>query len=268
MKTKAYSHILPFTGLIALLAAAALFVLLAVTAAAGPQADSLAYLPFVSGSPAPLDEYETDFSEDIEPWKAVRWQNGADFDVEHNGAGYLDVQVKSEDTYVIVSPLIAGPTATYDITFRAKLHDRQDKAQYGAIFGGDWQGAPCPGSNVDGCFNNYFELRVRYRDVNGEQYMEYRLRRVDGHDGSNIEQGKDLIEWERAEGASPDDWNKWEVHYSNRGHITVKVNNREQAESARDSKYTQNRYFGLFVKAGENGGTDASIDKFEIAKEN
>ncbi len=251
-----------------LIMVAALVLVFAGPAAAGPQADSMAFLPYVSSPAAPpVDAYETDFTDSIEPWKAVRWQTGASFDVDHNGAGYLDLEVNTKEHYAIVSPLIAGPTAPYNILFRAKLHDRKDKAQFGAIFGADWNGAPCPGDNSDGCFNQYYEVRVRYRDVNGEQYLEYRILRIDGHDENNIEQIKDLVEWTRVEGANADDWNKWEVRYGSRGTIRVRANNLEQVESASDSKYTSSRYFGLYAKAGENGDTDASFDKFSIVKE-
>jgi hypothetical protein len=269
MKTMPYSRILILSGLAASLITIILFALAAAsTAVAGPQADAKTFLPIVVSPLVPVDSYETDFNDGIGTWDKVRWTNGANVDVDHNGSGYLDVEVNTKDSYAVVSPLIPGPQASYNITFHAKLHDRKDKAQYGAIFGGDWQGAPCPGDNTNGCFNHYFEFRVRYRDINGVHSLEYRIRRVDGHGGNNIEDPvKDLVPWTPATGVNPDDWNKWEVHYSNRGSIRVKANNLEQAESARDGKYTQSRYFGLYAKAGENGDTEASFDKFKIEKE-
>jgi hypothetical protein len=269
MKTMLYSRILILSGLAASLITIILFALAAAsTAVAGPQADAKTFLPIVVSPLVPVDAYETDFNDGIEPWKKVRWTKGATTDVEHNGSGYLDVEVNTKDSYVIVSPLVPGPHASYNLIFHAKLHDRKDKAQYGAIFGGDWDGAPCPGDNTDGCFNHYFEFRVRYRDVNGVQSLEYRIRRVDGHDGNNTQDPvKDLVDWTTATNVDPEDWNKWEVHYGTSGHIRVKANNQEQAESARDGKYTQSRYFGLYAKAGDNGDTEASFDKFSIVRE-
>ena len=262
------SRILILSGLAAsLIVAAMLILVLTGSAVAGIQVDSMAYLPVVTSPIVQTDIYETDFTHGIEPWKAVRWHKGASYDVTHNSGGSLDVKIKTNDTYVIVSPLIAGPQAPYNILFRAKLHDRKDKAQYGVIFGADWQGAPCPGDNSDGCFNHYYEFRARYRDISGEKYMEYRIRRVDGHGGNNVEQGTDLITWTRVTGANAEDWNKWEVHYGSSGNIRVKANNVEQAQSARDGKYTLSRYFGVYAKAGENGSTNASFDKFDIAAE-
>jgi hypothetical protein len=252
-----------------------LVLFLAGPAVAGPQADSMAFLPFVTGSPpaVPVDSYETDFSDSIEPWKAVRWQKDASYDLDHSSScdgghcGFLDFEVNTIDTYAIASPLILGPQPPYDIEFRAKLSDRKDKAQYGVVFGGDWHGAPCPGDNSDGCFNHYYEFRVRYRDVAGDKYLEYRLRRIDGHDGNNVEQGKELVPWTSANGVNAEDWVKWNVHYGSRGHITFKANNSELPGSAEDKKYDDPLYFGVYARAGENGDTEARFDKFSIAKE-
>lgn len=270
MKTTHRSRILILSGLGASLILVSAFVLVFTgSAIAGPQADLMAYLPFVTGSPAakPVDDYETSFTDSIEPWKAVRWQKGASYDIGHGTAGYLDVEVKTNETYVVVSPLILGPQPPYNIAFRARLNDRRDKAQYGMVFGGDWHGAPCPGDNTDGCFNHYYEFRVRYRDVAGDNYLEYRLRRIDGHDGNSVAEGEDLVEWTRAEGVDVDGWAYWEVRYGSRGHITFKVNSNELPGSAEDTKYDDPLYFGLYAKAGVSGNTIARFDTFSIAAE-
>ena len=268
MKTVSRSHFLILFGFVAsLTVVAALVLLLAGSAAAGPQADSMAFLPYVTSPIVPVDFYETSFTDSIEPWKAVRWQNGTNYDVEHNSGGHLDVKVNTNETYVIVSPLIQGPQPPYEIDFRARLNDRKDKAQYGMVFGGDWHGAPCPGDNTTGCFNHYYEFRVRYRDVGGDKYLEYRLRRIDGHDGNNVAQGEELVEWTRAEGVDVDGWVKWTVRYGSRGHITFKANNSELSGSAEDKKYDDPLFFGIYAKAGEFGDTEARFDTFRIAAE-
>ena len=259
---------------------ALLFVLVAVLlgltwpASAAPQALFDAYLPVITSPLVAVDVYEVEFEDNIEPWRAVRWQGArTNYDVGHNSGcdsshcGFLDVSVANAETYMIVSPLILGPNPPYDIEFRAKLRDREDKDQYGVVFGGDWQGQPCPGGNVDGCFNHYYEFRARYRDVSGEKYVEYRLRKIDGHDSNNVEQGTDLIEWTRAEGVDAEDWIKWTLHYGSSGHITVKANNLEQAGSARDTKYRDSRFFGVLSRAGDKSDSKARFDKFSITRE-
>jgi hypothetical protein len=242
----------------------------AIPALAEPGADSFAFLPFVTSPVVPTEAYETDFDDSIEPWKLVRWQKNGTYDLDFEDGcdsghcGFLDLDVDDSDTYTIASPLILGPDKPYVIEFRAKLREPEDKHQYGVVFGGDWQSGDCPGDNTDNCFNHYYEFRVRFRDEAGEQYLEYRLRRIDGHDGNNVEEGEDLVEWTRADGVDAENWNKWSVRYSSRGHMTFKVNNDELAGSAEDNKYDDPLYFGVFARAGDNGDARARITSFSI----
>lgn len=228
------------------------------------------YLPIMRAPIVALDAYETEFADSIDPWQAVRWQKGINFDVTHEDGcdsghcGFLDVDVDNAESYTIVSPLIQGPGIPYDIEFRAKLRDREDKHQYGVVFGADRSLDPCPGDNTDACFNRYYEFRVRYRDENGQQFLEYRLRRVDGHDNNNVEQGEDLLPWTRAEGIPADDWVKWEVRYGTRGDITFKANNQELPGSVNDRRHDDPLYFGVFARAGDNGDVRARFDKFSL----
>ncbi len=245
---------------------AAILLIVAWPAAAGEEEDSLAYMPFVSSPLIPVDEYKTDFTDDIGSWVPVRWLKSASYDVSH-GAGSLDVKLKSNHSYVILSPLVPGPDRSYAVTFKAKIKDPQDKDQYGAVFSADRSGLPCPGDNTDSCFNRYYEFRSRYRDFDGEKYVEYRLRRIDGHDSNNVEMGVDLIEWTRATGLNAEDWIKWEIRFRSSGHIYVKANNNEQAANARDNKYHDQRYFGLLVRTNEHSDALVHFDKFEIVKE-
>lgn len=254
----------------------AVFLLLFVWAGliqAGPGASQTLFLPFVTAPAVPVDSYETEFTDSIEPWTAVRWQKGLTFDIDHEDGcdgshcGFLDIKIDNTDSYAIASPLILGPQPPYVLEFRAKLRQREDKHQYGVVFGADRQSGPCPGDNTDSCFNHYYEFRVRFRDVDGDRFLEYRLRRIDGHDGNNIEQGEDLVDWIRADGVNADDWNKWTVRYGVRGDITFKANNKEMPGSAQDKKYDDALYFGLLGRSGENDEAQARFDKFSIERE-
>ncbi len=263
------------TALAVGLVAGLLLLLLVVAwpATAQPGVDSIVHLPIVTSPVVPTELYETDFDDSIAPWTAVRWQKGAAFDLDHEDGcdsghcGFLDLDVENEETYAIASPLIVGPNPPYVIEFRAKLHERKDKHQYGAVFGGDWHSGECPGDNTDSCFNHYYEFRVRYRDEAGETYLEYRLRRIDGHDDNNIEEGEDLIKWTRVDGVDAEDWVKWSVRYNERGRITFKVNNSELGTFAEDQKYDDPLYFGVFARAGDNGDARARFNSFSIAAE-
>ena len=181
MNTILRSRLLILSGFGASLILVTAFVLvMAGSAIAGPQAKWVVYLPHVSSPPEPIESYETNFEDSIEPWEAVRWQKGADFAVEHNSGcdsghcGFLDFKVNTTQSYAYVSPLIEGPEPPYTIMFRAKQNDLKDQIQYGMVFGADWQDGPCPGDNTDSCFNHYYEFRVRHRVVGGDKYVQYR----------------------------------------------------------------------------------------------
>ena len=242
-------------------------------ATAEPHEDTLSYMPYVSSPPVvPVDQYNTGFDAGIEPWTAVRWNNGSDFDVKHNSGcndgrcGFLDLPVFSKQSYVIASPRIAGPQRSYNIIFRAKLNNRKDKHQYGAIFSADATGKPCPGDNNSSCFNRYYEFLVRYRN-DGEEYLQYRIRRIDGHDENNVAYGDVLVDWTRAEGAKATEWTKWEINFRSSGHIYIRANNQDQPAYARDNKFTDQRYFGLITRSNENSNAYVLFDKYEIFKD-
>jgi hypothetical protein len=229
-------------------------------------------MPFAASPLVPVDAYEAGFSEGIESWTAVRWNVGADTSVKHNAdchagrCGFLDMLAQTNHSYVIASPLIPGPTRSYAITFRTKIEDAQDKDQYGAIFSADRSSLPCPGDNTDACFNRYYEFRARYRD-DGQKYMEYRLRRIDGHDQNNIEIGEDIIPWTLAEGVKIDEFNKWEIRFRSSGHIYIKANNDEQSAYGRDNKHKDQRYFGLMARSNESSNVLVHFDDYKIVAE-
>lgn len=273
---KKESHLrlfIPMIGGMFVLALAAVLMMVAWPAAAGVQEDSFAYLPYITSPLVPVDEYETDFNEGIDTWSAVRWYRTASYDVKHNQdciaghCGFLDVRVKSNNSYAIVSPLIPGPTRSYAVTFRAKIEDPEDKDQYGAVFSGDVSEPPCPDDNTTNCFNRYYDFRARYRNTDGEKYVEYRLRRIEGHDSNNVAFGEELIDWTKAEGVNPDEWTKWEIRFRSSGHIFVKANNKEQPANARDNHFHDQRQFGLIVQNGQHMDTLVHFDNFKIVKE-
>lgn len=244
----------------------------AFTVTAEPAQDAFAYMPFVVTSDAPVDVYETDFNEGIGSWQPVRWTSGAPHEVKfnddchHGRCGLLDVIVSDKTSYVIASPLIPGPDRSFRITFHARLQDAKDTDQYGAVFAADRSGASCPGNNLDGCFNQYYEFRVRYRD-DGEKYLEYRIRRVDGHDEGNVEFGDDIIEWTRAENVDATDWNKWEIRFRASGRLEVRANNQDQPAYGRDNKFLEQRYFGLMAYTNDSSEAYVHFDDFKIEKE-
>ncbi len=265
--------LIPLAAFALVLAFVSIILIMAAPTAADAPEDYFAFIPLVSSPLLPVDTYETGFDSSIEPWKAVRWQSNSSHVVAHGDecesshCGFLDLAEQAAQSYVIASPLIAGPERSYNIIFRAKWHDPKDQHQYGAIFSADASGHPCPGDNTTSCFNQYYEFQARYRSVSGEKFVEYRLRRIDGHDENNVQIVKNLTDWTLADGVDAHDFIKWEIIFRASGQIYVKANNLEQSASARDSKYNDQRFFGLTT--GTFLGDDALVrfDKFSIEKQ-
>ena len=233
--------------------------------------DTTVFFPLIIGLTEPSISYDTNFTGSILPWEARRWSSGADYEVKHNDGcddgqcGFLEIKVNNSQAYVISSPLEAVKAPfTYKIRTRAKLLDRQDGDAYSMIFGGNWTSNGCPAVDFSTCFTNYYEFRVRYRDDNGDKFLEWKLKRVDGHDENNQNYGPDIIDWKRVDGVNPDSWVKWEVEVHNNGQMYIYADNTKQAGSAKDSQYINNLYFGLMGRTSSNGGSHVLFDMLKI----
>lgn len=241
-----------------------------------PEEDSFAYIPMIIGNPAPppSESYVDDFEEGIDPWKAVRWNDGSEYEIKYNDynngctdghCNFMEVEVKSGQSYVLVSPLeaVEAPFA-YKVGTRAKLVNRDDGDAFSIIFGGEWTSNGCPAADFSTCFTKYYEFRVRYRDVNGDEYLEWKLKKVEGHDSNNQNIGPDIIDWKRLDGVDADSWVNWEVEVHNNGQMYIFANNVQQPSSAKDSTYIRNHYFGLMGRSGNNGGSHVLFDRMRI----
>lgn len=238
-----------------------------------PDEDSFVYFPLVIGAPIPplQDSYEDTFTEGIEPWAARRWSAGPDFEIDANNdcndgrCHFMEVEVNHGQSYVIISPLVGVDAPfPYKVSTRAKLLDREDGNAYGIIFGGNWDGNTCPGQDFTTCFTEYYEFRVRYRDGSGDSYLEWKLKKVEGHDQNNQNFGPDIITWKRLDGVDPGSWVNWEVEVHNNGQLYIFANNVKQAGSAKDSTYINNHYFGVIGRTGDHSGSHILFDRVRV----
>lgn len=229
--------------------------------------------PTITPSPTPTQvsgEFLDQFTNDIDGWAARRWNNGSDYEVRHRSdceedkCGFLEATVNSKESYVLVSPLASTGNYPYNIEILAKMKDRRDLQSYSIVFGGNWNGDTCPSANFDTCFNNYYEMRVRYRiDSSGDPFMEYKLKRIDSHNSSNQSEGPDLIEWTKVK-VDTRTFVEWDVNVSSSGTIRIAANNKPVGE-VRDRTYLNANFFaGLIVRAGDEVGTRVKFDYFKI----
>ncbi len=231
--------------------------------------------PTPTPTPVPNQDYKDDFTNTIVPWEPRLWTLGADYSLEHRAdsdqdgrSGFLELEVKNKENYVIVSPLYPAKTYPYNIEFTARLMPKDgsdypnDQAQYGVVFGADLVSEPCPASDFNTCFTKYYELRVRFRDTGEKHFLEYKLKRIEEHDANNGNSGPDIIDWTKV-GADPKKFVEWDVNVSSDGEISISAND-EYSASVKDDTYLDNRYFGLEVRTGNKDGSRTKFDYIKI----
>ena len=228
-------------------------------------------IPNVTPTPTitPGDSYFKGFSNNIDPWVKVRWSDGADSELSHSDTcdgdicGFLNLKVDKTDHYAIVSPKEPSKPYPYTIETEAKIRSpRHDKDSYGIIFGASTNGQVCPVNDFSTCFNHYYELRVRYRDSGGNQWIEFKLVRVEGHDENNQPIGTDLIGWTEIN-EDPDSVVEWDVKVKENGDIVIKADEDKVGE-ANDGTFLNNPYFGLIVTSGPNGSSEVKFGYYEV----
>lgn len=226
--------------------------------------------------PNPEGDYIDNFEFDIDGWSARRWSDGAQYEYGHRSdcdqggrCGFLEAELKNNQAYTIISPLIPSKSPPYNIEVYARLMPTddsdypEDQAQYGIIFGGNWNGQECPNSEFSSCFTQYYELRVRFRDLgNDDRFLEYKLKRIDGHDSDNQNFGPDLIEWDKF-GADVKKFVEWDITVDDDGDISVSANDK-LLDSVDDSTFINNRYFGVEVRTGPDDESRVKFDLFKI----
>lgn len=209
------------------------------------------------------------FSDNIDGWAMRRERTGTNFSLQHRGdtdggrQGFLEIELFSKDSFVMVSPLVPAKQAPYNIEIMAKLKSPKDRQMYGIVFGGDWNGQACPDTGFTSCFNRYYELRVQYRDLNGKQFQEIKLKRIDSHDANGEPEGPTLIDWKKGGNVGPDDWVEVDVNVTADGFIRITWNGKYIAE-ARDTALINQPYFGLQLITKDNGDARVKFDYIKI----
>ncbi len=227
--------------------------------------------PDVTPTPTitPGDNYYKGFTNNIKPWDKVRSSDGAESKLTHSDScegdvcGFLTLEVKKSNEYVIVSPKVPAKPYPYNIETEAKIRSsRQDGDSYGIIFGASTNGQECPVDDYSTCFNHYYEMRARYRDSGGDQWIEFKLVRVEGHDENNQPIGTDLIGWTKIE-EDPDALVEWDVRVKENADIVIRADD-EKVGEVNDSTFLNNPFFGLVVTSGTNGASEVKFAYYEV----
>lgn len=215
--------------------------------------------------------YFNSFTNNIDGWDARRWDQSAtgQYGFRHRAdsdgglQGALELELLSEDSYFIVSPLVQGKTAPYNIEYKAKLKNPQDRQMHGLVFGATWNGQPCPAGDFSSCFTTYYELRVQYRKFDGKEFQEMKLKKIDSHTSDGEPEGPTLIDWVKGANVGNDEWVEIDVNVSGDGWIRLTFNGKFRAE-VRESEWVNNPYFGLMLITRENDDARVKYDYIKI----
>lgn len=221
--------------------------------APGPWSDTLT----VIGS------YEDSFSANNTGWAMRRTDTGEHL-VTYRNNDQLQLELSGTDNYVIVSPMVPAPLIPYRIEIDARIYLPADRHMLGIIFGADWNASTCPVPGYTSCFNTYYELRLQYRSGT-TPYIEYKLKRIDGHDSNNEPYGPDLIDWTRVTGAVPDGWNVWAIEVEPDGDIKVFLGS-TNIGTVRDTTLPSfiHTYFGVKAETKQNDDVIARFDRVTV----
>ncbi len=111
-----------------------------------------------------IGNYRDDFNDSSSNWTPVRRMTFLEQTNAYYGsgseAGNLIIVVADRWDWMIASPLVEAPSLPYAIEYRARVHDASNLISGGLVFGGDWNGQPCPEvGNVyrtTNCFNHFY----------------------------------------------------------------------------------------------------------------
>ncbi|MEJ2750960.1 MAG: hypothetical protein P8183_24090, partial [Anaerolineae bacterium] len=151
-----------------------------------------------------------------------------DTDDTNNSSYYQNgtyvIKIGGRWDYAIGSSMVPAPASSYRLETSVKLIDGVDNLQtYGIVFGGDWNGQPCPNSDYSSCFNHYYRLQVIWYGSTNKMRID--LKRIDYHDENNVGRGHvKLIDFKDVHVGNPSGWNKWTIDVSSNGTIKVYVN--------------------------------------------
>lgn len=179
-------------------------------------------------------------------------------------SGSFVLRIGGRWDYAIAAPMIKAPRVPYKISTRAYLWEPDNLNSYGIIFGGDWNGQPCPAADYSTCFNHYYRLNIVWHGDAARDFM-MELKRIDYHDPvNNAGKGVALIPFQSVYASDPGGWNQWDVVVDDSGLIQVFLNSDLVGETT-DTTYIHDRYFGVFASSDEYLGARPFFDYYGVA---
>jgi uncharacterized repeat protein (TIGR01451 family) len=217
-----------------------------------------------SNSECVFGNYRDDFNDPATNWAIRREDTDDTENSSYYENGNFVLKIGGRWDYSIGAPVRSAPWTSYQVKTRVILEGGIDNLHsYGLIVGGDWNGQPCPNGDYSSCFNHYYRLNVIW--FGSPDRLRVNLKRIDYHDpDENTGQGITLIPYRDMNVGDSSGWNEWLIQVSSTGNIKVFVNNNLVGEG-NDTKYNNDRYFGVFASSNEYLGTEPWFDWFEVS---
>lgn len=218
--------------------------------------------------------WRDDFNDFDSGWE-MRRTTYLEYTIGYYQDGTFTIIVDDDRDWTIFSPLVPAPEPPYAIEYVARLESPANHVSHGAVYGGDWNGQPCPDYNSwDGiyrhhnCFNQFYNnnfnwdtarLRINFERVDFLYWCpetpdcegEPLLRRSVGHS----------FAWT----VLPDDdgaWHTWRIEVRPTG-LKMFVDGIEFASDA-DTTFVNNPYFGLFAATNEFTRSTLITDYYQV----
>lgn len=217
--------------------------------------------------------WRDDFDDPTSGW-AMRRTTYLEYIIGYYQEGNLIIIVDDRWDWTIWSPLVPAPEPPYAIEYVARIHDASNLVSHGAVYGGDWNGQPCPDySSFDGiykhhiCFNEFYNnnfiwygpLKMVFERVD----FLYWCADVPKCDGDPPLKRALGYSYERPVlDKDPGDWHTWRIEVRQTG-IKLFVDGFEFS-SNNDNMFVNNPYFGLFASTNEYKPSILITDSYQV----
>jgi hypothetical protein len=183
----------------------------------------------------------------------------------------LVIMVDDRWDWLVASPMVQAPSLPYAIEYRSKIHHLANLTSHGVVFGGDWNGGPCPDlANVyasSNCFNHFYATNLIWYGP-----IKLLFERVDylywcpWCEGSQLKRlTTDPASWfirDPVPNIDSNGWNTWRVEVRADG-LRMLANGQLYATSA-DTRWVNDPYFGLFATTDEYKPSIWFVDWFKV----
>jgi uncharacterized repeat protein (TIGR01451 family) len=220
-------------------------------------------------------DYRDDYTDAASGWAMRRTssESNSEWELSYRTDQILQLIMKDKNEYMIASPLRELPTLPVNIETDVSFNEFNgtpvsDRQAFAIIFGANWNGETCPNGDFSSCFTSYYRLRFRWRDGTND-FWEYRLDWVKGHDSTDEPIVDTLIDWNQIkEKIDPNASNEVDVRIEPDGGIKIFIKDVliHRVNHPRIITEEFGPYFGVEVSTKEKANARVKFRYFEVKR--